>query len=533
MARIDGILNIVVVQNATEIRLDTGIAPKLLRSGAPLVFHMPALDEETLLELLGPLWTPERAALLQTGDPVEFQYDPGGLGVFDATLRIRPERESVPAGIDCAFRRAGRSGGQRRLSALDQSTWHEESAVLAALVSSGPSPVSSVGREPTVNRATFAYPERDAEVYRDAPVIGADAAFPRFDGEMARLVAHAASLGASDVHLAEGELPVIRIDGKLRLLEDLGPSVMEELLAQCWVPSVTSLLQNGQSADFSVDLEPVGRLRCNIYRADKGFAAAIRVLRRTPPRLADLGLPPQLAELVEFPHGLVIVAGPTGAGKSTTLAALAQHALRRTAQVLISIEDPVEYLLRAPLPGGIVRQREVGRHVRDFSTGLRDALREDPDLLLVGEMRDTDTVSLALTAAETGHLVLTSLHCRTAASAVERIVDACPPQRQHQIRVQLADSLRAVVCQHLLPKKTGKGRVVAAEILRVNTNVASMIRDGKTAQIQSAIQAGGHDGMIPLEKHLTELVRAGVVDLENARAVVSDPNSLHQYLGFR
>ncbi|NUN14878.1 MAG: PilT/PilU family type 4a pilus ATPase [Myxococcales bacterium] len=532
MARIDGILNIVIVQNATEIRLDTGKPPKLLRSGAPLVFHMPPLDEETLIELLGPLWTSERFTLLESGESVEFQYDPPGLGVFEATLRKRAEKEDIAAGIDCVFRRAGRSGAQRRLSALDQSSWNDEPAPEA------PRSVPQVSYHHEVaTRATTApfspgLPNDSEESVRP-PVQITDLVTPRFDGDIVRILAHAASLGASDLHVAEGETPVLRIDGKLRSLQDEAPSVMADLLAGCFVPSVTSLLQSGRSADFSLDLDPIGRLRCNIYRADSGFAAAIRLLKRFPPRLQDLGLPPQLAELVEFPHGLVIVAGPTGAGKSTTLAAMAQHAQRRAAQVLITIEDPVEYILKPHLPGGIVRQREVGRHVRDFSTGLRDALREDPDLLLVGEMRDTDTISLALTAAETGHLVLTSLHCRTAASAIERIVDACPPQRQQQIRVQLADSLRAVVCQHLLPRKGGKGRIAAVEILRVNTNVASMVREGKTAQIQSAIQAGGHDGMIPLEKHLMELVRAGYVDVESARATVSDPNTLHQYLGVR
>jgi twitching motility protein PilT len=178
-----------------------------------------------------------------------------------------------------------------------------------------------------------------------------------------------------------------------------------------------------------------------------------------------------------------------------------------------------------------VRQREIGREVSDFATGLRDALREDPDILLIGEMRDTETIGLALTAAETGHLVLTSLHSRTSASAVERIVDTYPPERQRQIRVQLADSLRAVISQRLLPRADGNGRVPAVEFLRVTFGVANLIREGKTPQILSAVQSGGDEGMVPLERSLADLVRAQVVRPEAARSVASDLKALDDYLG--
>jgi twitching motility protein PilT len=213
------------------------------------------------------------------------------------------------------------------------------------------------------------------------------------------------------------------------------------------------------SSDRALHLEGVGRFRVHAYRAGDRPAAAIRVLPRSVPRLEELHFPVPLHELVQVPHGLVLVCGPTGSGKSATLAALAAEALRLRGGVLVSLEDPIEYALAEEAGASLVRQRQIGRDVRDFASGLRDALREDPDILLIGEMRDTESISLALTAAETGHLVLASLHSRSAAATVERIVDSYAPERQQQVRVQLADALRAVVAQRLLPRARGGGRV--------------------------------------------------------------------------
>ncbi|HEY8088127.1 MAG TPA: ATPase, T2SS/T4P/T4SS family, partial [Polyangiaceae bacterium] len=216
-------------------------------------------------------------------------------------------------------------------------------------------------------------------------------------------------------------------------------------------------------------------------------------------------------------------------GKSTTLAALAQEALRRRSIVLTTLEDPIEHGLSAG-ETSLVRRRQIGRDARDFATGLRDALREDPDVLLLGEMRDPETIGLALTAAETGHLVLSSLHAGSAAASVERIMDAYPPARQAQIRVQLADALRAVVVQRLLPKAKGGGRVVALEVLRVTHAVAAIIREGKTAQLASAVQSGKREGMISLERCLADRVQAGEIRAEDARAAANDPASLAMYM---
>jgi len=292
---------------------------------------------------------------------------------------------------------------------------------------------------------------------------------------------------------------------------------------------VGASLLRGSSADAGVDAPGIGRARLHVFRTSEGLAAAVRLLPASAPSLASLQLPMPLEDLIALPHGLVLVCGATGSGKSTTLAALAQEALRRRSIVLSTLEDPIEHGLVAS-ESSLVRRRQVGRDTPDFASGLRDALREDPDVLLVGEMRDPDTIGLALTAAETGHLVLSSLHSGSAASAVERIVDAYPPGRQAQIRIQLADSLRAVVVQRLLPRARGGSRIVALEVLRVTHAVASMVRDGKTAQLSTAMQSGRREGMISLERCLADRVQAGEVRLEDARAASNDPASLSLYM---
>ncbi len=289
-------------------------------------------------------------------------------------------------------------------------------------------------------------------------------------------------------------------------------------------------LARGLSVDLSVDVPGAGRARVHVFHTHEGLAAAVRLLPGSAPSLAALHMPVPLDDLADLPHGLVLVCGATGAGKSTTLAALAQQALQRRSIVLTTLEDPIEFGL-SPSEHSLLRRREVGRDVPDFASGLRDALREDPDVLLVGEMRDPETIGLALTAAETGHLVLSSLHSRSAASAVERIVDAYPPERQTQIRVQLADALQAVVVQRLLPRARGGGRVPCVEVLRGTHAVASLIREGKTAQLHTAIQSGRREGMILLERSLADRVNAGEIRVEDARAVANEPASLAMFLG--
>ena len=256
-------------------------------------------------------------------------------------------------------------------------------------------------------------------------------------------------MNGSDLHLLEGETPSVRVGGALSRLDDQAAVSFAELLT-CDDETRRRMLA-GESVDRGIEVDDVARIRLHVYATSTGLAAAVRLLPRTPPNLASLQLPVAIDDLAFAPHGLVLVCGATGSGKSTTLAALAQEALRRRSIVLVTLEDPIEFTLEASAES-LVRRRQIGRDARDFASALRDALRADPDVLLVGEMRDPETIALALTAAETGHLVLASIHSRGAASAIERIVDSYPPEGQQQVRSQLADSLRAIIVQRLIPR---------------------------------------------------------------------------------
>ena len=305
----------------------------------------------------------------------------------------------------------------------------------------------------------------------------------------------------------------------------IGAPALESLLT----PEDCAKIESGEAIDHGVHLNHQVRLRINIYLHSRGWGAAIRLIRRTPPSLSSLGLPLPWSSIAQDPHGLWLVCGPTGSGKSTTLASLTQRILRDRGGVLITLEDPIEYTF-TPEQGSLIRQRELGVHVSGFPEGLRAALREDPDIVLIGELRDPETIQLALTAAETGHLVLSSLHSRSAPSAIERIIDSIPPVGQAQARTQLADSLRGVISQRLIAKKTGKGRVAAVEYLRVTHSVSSMIRDSKTAHITSAIQAGGDDGMILLERSLARLVDQGIIRPQDGEAVANQLTTYQHYI---
>ena len=275
-------------------------------------------------------------------------------------------------------------------------------------------------------------------------------------------------------------------------------------------------------ADQSQATEPHfwHRFRVNLFRQGGGLAAVFRPVRRDPPTLADLALPESLSRLARFPNGLVLVTGPSGAGKSTTMVALIEQLNRELPRHVITLEDPIEYEYRPRR--ALIHQREIGVHVDSFESGLRAALRESPDVIVLGEMRDRLTIAAALTAAETGHLVLSSLHAGSAAMAIERVVDSFPEHQQRQVRGQLAGSLRAVLTQHLLPSQSSTGRVPAIELVIVTSAIASLIRDGKTHQVTSAIQTGRDDGMIWLDRSLADLVEAGIVDQETAASVTLD-----------
>ncbi len=503
MARIDSLLSIVVQQGADELRLGTDREPRMFAVGVPKRLTVPATSEETLRTLLGDTLDPDRFAEMQARGRTEFVYEARGMGSFRVTATTR-----ATGGFDVVF-----AGGPVR-------------AVAPASTGSAPE------RNPSLPGATLAMgpiaPGPGAVVTTEPiPASPTLRASPLEAAGLAALLAEAVERGATDVHLTEGHPPFVRVNGSLVALDIRIPD-LRSLVA--FDPAGEQRLASGGSVDLALDVPRVGRARVHAFTSADGLALAIRLLPSAAPRLASLHMPVALDRLIDEPHGLVLVGGATGAGKSTTLAALAQEALTRRSIVLTTLEDPIEYALD-PGPGSIVRRRQVGRDVRDFATGLRDALRQDPDVLLVGEMRDVDTISLAMTAAETGHLVLSSIHCRSAASAIERIVDAYRPARDMHIRAQLAESLRAVVVQHLVPRARGSGRLPVVEVLRVNRAVAAMIREGKTAQIPTAIQSGKSEGMLSLERSLADRVLAGEIRMEDARAVANDVDSLALYAG--
>jgi twitching motility protein PilT len=446
---------------------------------------------------------------------VQFLYESPTLGPFRVAL-TRRSAAGAALEIDAVFQK-GRGKGT---AAPPPATQALREAALATAPATPP-PTQAAAPPPARTPVAVEASPRPSESTTPSDTAPA---------ELAALLARAVGLRASDLHLLEGAPPLVRVGGELVTLAPEPTVDLPRLLGPSLGDQARRRLAEGSSLDVAIGLPSSGRFRANVYQTATGLAAALRLLSPSPPALGELGLPVGLDDVIDLPHGLVLVCGATGSGKSTTLAALAEEALRRRPCMLVTLEDPIEYVLPVRGARGACRQRQVGRDVRDFATGLRDALREDPDLLLIGEMRDPETIGLALTAAETGHLVLASLHSRSAASAVERIVDTYAPERQQQIRVQLADALRVVVAQRLVPRASGEGRVLAVEVLRATHAVASAIRDAKTAAIQSAIQAGKRDGMIPLERCLADLVQRQRVSLEAARAAANDPGALGAYL---
>lgn len=509
MAQLDSLLKIVEQQGADELRLGSDRAPSMTASGTPKKLTIPSTTTATLVELLGELLDAPRKGTLERLGRVEFEHRVTGIGAYALTLTKRPGNE-LAFDVIVAKLKAGRAAPPPADPAQ-------------------PPMIDPPARSLAPPRETDARPL--ASPSEEAPQIAARAAEQhpyRLAEGLAELAARAIAMRASDLHFAEHEPPFARVDGSLTPLAS-SPIALPELLTRAFGEGFMDRLTGQSSIDLSFDLEGGHRARMNVYRGSRGVSAALRLLAPRVPRLSELHVPVPIEDLAYLPSGLVLVTGATGAGKSTTLAALVSEILANRSVVLVTLEDPIEYAL-ASGPRSLVRQRQVGRDVPDFANGLRDALREDPDVILVGEMRDPVSIQLALTAAETGHLVLSSLHSRSASAAVERIIDTYPAERQSQIRLMLADSLRAVLSQRLVPRANGEGRVLAMEALRVTTGVASSIRDGKISGLRSAMQSGRDAAMIPLERHLSDLVRSRAISLEAARSHANDLTLLQQYL---
>ncbi len=324
---------------------------------------------------------------------------------------------------------------------------------------------------------------------------------------------------ASDIYITTGAKPALRINGDIVKIEDhsvLTKQMAEDYLLEILTPDQKKRFEQALDLDFSYETQSIQRFRVNMFVQRKGISAVFRLIAEKVLSMDELGLPPQLKKATTFKNGLVIVTGPTGSGKSTTLAAMVNEINKTQKKHIITIEDPIEYTHQDQV--ALIQQREVGAHVHSFAKALKSALREAPDVILVGEMRDIETISQAITAAETGHLVFATLHTRGCANSINRIIDAFPEAQQNQIRAQLSESLKAVFWQSLIKTKDQKGRIGAIEIMFVNNAVANLVRKQATHQINSVIETSAKEGMQTMKKAITDLYEAGIISEEDALA---------------
>ncbi len=341
--------------------------------------------------------------------------------------------------------------------------------------------------------------------------------------EMSELLLLCVQKGASDLHLTEKEPPILRVDGKLHRTENpvLKREDLKRMLYSVLTNTQKEMFERDLELDFSLALPGLDRFRVNIHLQKGSVEGAFRRVPLVIPSINDLGLPPIIKDLARKPNGLVLVTGPTGVGKTTTLAAVLDLINEERENLIICIEDPIEFIHTNKK--SIVKQREVYADTRSFAEALRHALRQDPNVIVVGEMRDLETISTTLTAAETGHLVLATLHTPDAPQTVERIIDVFPPHQQQQVKLQLADCLQGVVSQVLVPRAAGKGRVLATEIMIGTPGIRNLIREQEIEQIPTLMQTGGQYGMKTMDKTLKELYEQGVITLDAAMAKVKSP----------
>ncbi|MGN0402154.1 MAG: type IV pilus twitching motility protein PilT [Acetatifactor sp.] len=333
----------------------------------------------------------------------------------------------------------------------------------------------------------------------------------------------------SDIHLTVGTNMAVRKFGTLEILsEGISPAECQQMIYSVLDPAQVEYVKAGNDLDVGYMYEDGVRIRANIYHQRNNLAASIRLLQQSIPTFEELGLPSVVRNLAELPRGLVLVTGPTGCGKSTTLASIVDYINRNFPKHIMTIEDPIEYIY--PHNKAMIHQREIGKDVNSFATALRSALREDPDIILVGEMRDYETISAAIAAAETGHLVLSTLHTTSAAQTVERIIDACPLEGQNQLRSQIVNVLKGVITQQLIPLADGTGRIIATEVMVANAAICNLIRENKTIQIPSQIQAGKKEGMHTLNESLVDLVQRYKITREDALSVSNSPSSIENMI---
>ncbi len=478
MPQLDNMLRALADRGARELRLAEGARPVCTFADGDRPVSQVALSRAQILALISELAPPDQTARLDAGNPARFAYGPPGGAIF-------------------VFE-TGDAGDRLLVRAYPQEAAREAAAV---------------------PRAATAPP----------PAIPATAARAEAS-EMENLLAHMVEVGASDLHLCSGEVPMLRLHGEMARVEGDGtgsPDETARLIFSIMPDRNRHEFEETNDTDFAHEIAGLARFRCNVFTDRKGPGAVFRVIPSKVPTVEELGLSKAILDLCMLSKGLVLVTGPTGSGKSTTLAALVDHVNRNRSDHIITIEDPIEFV--HPNRKCLVNQREVGTQTESFKRALRAALREDPDIVLVGEMRDLETVAIAIETAETGHLVFGTLHTSTAASTVDRIIDQFPADRQSQIRVMLSESLKGVVSQVLLRKKGG-GRVAAMEVLVGIPAIANLIREGKTFQIASIMQTGKKHGMVLMNDALVDLVRRDVVAPEEALLKAVDKTGLGSLL---
>lgn len=390
---------------------------------------------------------------------------------------------------------------------------------------SAPPPTMGGQAPPPSMGMPLAQPKKDVDPNYFNPLdspeyvtIGKGEPEPLEDLHIDELLRTVVELNASDLHLCFDSPPVVRVDGKLRRLnfKNFTPQILQRMLYEIVTDAQITRFEQTLELDCSYSVPRLARFRVNMYRDKGSVAAAFRLIPTKIPTLEQLGLPQILRVISEKPRGLVLVTGPTGSGKSTTLAAMINHINMNFSHHILTIEDPIEYVHVHKV--SIINQRELGMDTQSFNNALRASLREDPDVILVGEMRDTETIALAITAAETGHLVFATLHTNNAAESIDRMIDVFPPGQQEQIRVQLANNVVAIVAQQLLKRANGPGRVAINEIMLATPAVRNLIRENKGHQIPSAIQTGASHGMVSMDQCLRDYYLKGAITLEDAMA---------------
>lgn len=514
MPRIDALLTAMISNRAESVRLTEGDVAHLMIGGTPQPLTRQPLAPGQLLALLREMVPPDVADQLEAGGPLDFEYANEG-GRF--ITRLCSDGGKMRATVSAA---PVAKNGNADVSSKGNGHVAASSFVVVSPIVASPVVVSPVVVSPVVASPVIVVPDSPpANAVLSAPTgaaIDADLATPAALSEIEILLRALVDQVASDLHLRVGEPPILRVHGELKRMADMEPLTnarLEAMLVAVMPRRNLGEYREVNDTDFAFEIDGVARFRANAFRDHHGAAGVFRVIPAKVATVEALGITPEVQNLCYLTKGLVLVTGPTGSGKSTTLGALVDLINRSRDDHVVTIEDPIEFVHKNKRC--VITQRQVGVHTASFKSALRAALREDPDIVLVGELRDLETASIALETAETGHLVFATLHTTTAVGTIDRLIDQFPPDRQAQIRVMLADSLRGVVSQCLC-KKIGGGRVAAREILLTNPAVANLIREGKAFQLQSVMQTSRRLGMVLLGDVLLELVENGTVEPKEA-----------------